>query len=304
MKNALLIIVFFLGLQEAKSQYQHDSIKVDHGYLHYYTKGRGKPVVLLQGNTGSSSYYMRMISDTLNAFQTILVDYQGTGRSRDRKIEPSWINTDQIIEDYELVRQHLKIDQWTLIGHSYGGQHALYYATKYPRKTTKVITIGGVTSDNQSMKYWFDNMYAYQTDEERQQIAALSSDRQMSPVSQKRRIMELFTRAAFFNKEKAKLVSDYYPDEEVEIALNPSYQEVWRGNPDFYTFDFSKELYALKTPIRLIQGRQDPIGEGLSVLLNERAKNSKLAFIEQSSHFPWVEQSEQFYKVLHQFLND
>lgn len=72
----------------------------------------------MQGNTGASSYYMRAVADSLDNYQTILVDFQGTGRSRDRKEDDSWIGIDQIVGDYETVRKHLKIDQWTIIGHS------------------------------------------------------------------------------------------------------------------------------------------------------------------------------------------
>ena len=71
---------------------------------------------------------------------------------------------------------------------------------------------------------------------------------------------------------------------------------------DFYTFDFSKEAYALNIPLRLIHRRQDPVGEGVPVLLNERMKNSKLTFIEKCGHFPWIDQPTEFFKVLRESL--
>lgn len=77
---AALFFLFFLS-QEIIAQYKHDSIKIEHGYLHYYTKGEGKPIVLLQGGPGFSSYYMRAIADSLDGYKTVLVDFEGTGRS-------------------------------------------------------------------------------------------------------------------------------------------------------------------------------------------------------------------------------
>lgn len=50
--KALFTIISLLFVQgvfaQNKNTYKHDSIKIEHGYLHFYTKGKGKPVVLMQ----------------------------------------------------------------------------------------------------------------------------------------------------------------------------------------------------------------------------------------------------------------
>ena len=88
----------------------------------------------------------------------------------------------------------------------------------------------------------------------------------------------------------------------VIIILN--YQNIWLAKSNFFTFDFSKEAYALNIPLRLIYGRQDPVGEGVPVLLNDRMKNSKLTFIEKCGHFPWIDQPEVFFSLLKESLTN
>ena len=132
MKKTLLFLLIAFSFTIAKAQYKHDSIKIDHGYLHYYTRGEGEPLILLQGGPGFSSYYMRAIADSLDGYKTVLVDFEGTGRSQYRKADPSWVSLDNLVGNVELVRKKLGINNWTAIGHSYGGMFELYYAVKHP----------------------------------------------------------------------------------------------------------------------------------------------------------------------------
>ena len=52
-----LLSICLLALTMANAQYTHDSLKTADGYIHYYTKGKGKPVVLLPGGPGYFSYF-------------------------------------------------------------------------------------------------------------------------------------------------------------------------------------------------------------------------------------------------------
>lgn len=300
----LFALFFSFSFIEANAQYKHDSIKIEHGYLHYYTKGEGKPIVLMQGNTGASSYYMRAIADSLKNYRTILVDFQGTGRSKDRVEDASWIGMDQIVGDYETVRKHLCIDQWTIIGHSYGGQHSLYYAVKFQGKVSKIINIGGITTDNLNMKYFYDNVHFNIPDADRQQLAVIMKDSTLTQEQKYNANLVTHMKGWLYKKEALNQFLGYFSPEEMKILSNDKYQSIWRNRLDFFTFDFSKQAYQLNIPLRLIHGRQDPVGESVPVLLNERMKDSKLAFIEHCGHFPWFEQPKDFFQKLKEFLRD
>lgn len=95
-KLIILMTVLALG-QTSFAQYTQDSIKSDKGYLHYFIKGKGKPVVLLQGGPGFSHDYMRGIADSLENYQTILIDYQGTGRSNYNNVDSSRVSNESYL---------------------------------------------------------------------------------------------------------------------------------------------------------------------------------------------------------------
>ncbi len=297
MKN-ILTFIFLLVITTANAQYAHDSLKVDAGYIHYYTKGKGKPIVLLQGGPGYSSYYMRGISDSLSDYRTILIDYQGTGRSQYRKADTTWISYDRIIKDVELVRKHLGIAKWAVLGNSYGSHYTLNYAVKHQEAISRVILSASPGTSNYFLVYYGDNISMRRNPEDVEAMNRLSDSNHNIQMKRRR----LYFKPYFFDTTKSSLVFTV-PEEESRIFFNRDFNQSiysWKG---FSNWDISEEVYALTIPIRIIQGRQDPVN-GTEVQLCERAKDSKLIYIERAGHFPWAEKPIEFFKALRKSLED
>lgn len=303
MKQLYLFIALVISIQYSNAQYTHDSIKIDNGHLHYYTKGEGEPILLLQGGPGYSSYYMRAIADSLTNYRSILIDFEGTGRSQYRKANQDWVSINNMLSNIEQVRQKLNIDSWAIIGHSFGGMLALFYAVNLPDYVDKIISIGGVSTDNKFQEYFEDNLNRKLSNEEIIQInTILSSDLPMNEKMSQYQIA--LTPAYFYDRYKAFELLNSFPAKELQILFNPLLFNAYTSRSDFKTFDISKQVYELDTPINIIHGRQDSLGEEIPILLNERSKNSKLVFIEKCGHFPWAEQQDEFFQTLFAFLQD
>lgn len=302
MKKYLVVFALLLATNWSLAQYLHDSIKTERGYLHYYVTGKGKPIVHLQGGPGFSSYYMRGIADSLPGYQNILIDYQGTGRSQYQPADSSWVNIDNIIDDVELVRKKLNIGSWTALGHSYGGMFALHYAVKFPKYVNKVITVGGAGTNNRFQIYFSDNLHAKLTEAELLRDNQLMQDTTGSDKDNFYEGTLLHMPGYFYDRKKIDAFMNSFPDEEMKRLMNPDFMSAYTSSPDFMKYDIGSKVYALELPVRLIQGRQDPVGEAVPVLINERSKNSKLYFVEQTSHFPWIEQPQDFFKILLEYL--
>lgn len=301
MKNLIASIVILFASISLNAQYKHDSIKIEHGYLHYYTKGKGEPIVFLQGGPGFSSYYMRAIADSLSDYKTILIDFEGTGRSQYRKVDTSWVSMDNTISNIELVRKKLGITDWIVLGHSYGGMLALHYAVKFPKIVTKVITIAGAMTDNKFQKYYSTNLNSRFTPEDLKTIKEIRS----SSLSDNEKFIKetlVMTNAIFLDRSKAHKFISFLPEEELNMVMNLQFFNSMYQSME--KLDIGNDVYQLNTPIRIIQGRQDALGEALPVLLNERSKNSKLFFVERAAHAPWAEQPAIFFKVLKEYLKN
>lgn len=90
----------------------------------------GEPVLVLHGGPGGgSSPGLRRFFDPTH-YRIILFDQRGAGRSRPlASIEDN--STDHLIEDIEVIRDHLKIDRWSVVGGSWGVTLALTYALRH-----------------------------------------------------------------------------------------------------------------------------------------------------------------------------
>src|SRR5690606_14941870 len=115
--------------------------------LSYRTFGNGKPLLIINGGPGMNSDGFVPLAEKLSANHRVIVyDQRGTGKSTLVKIDASTITMDLMIQHIEALRQHLKIEKWIVLGHSFGGMLASYYATIHPNRIEKLIlsSSGGV----------------------------------------------------------------------------------------------------------------------------------------------------------------
>lgn len=296
-KGLFLVIFSFFGFT-AYAQYREDSIKLKEGYLHYYVKGQGKPVVLLQGGPGFSSFYMRNIADSLEGYKCILIDYEGTGKSQYRIPDTSWVSPEKVIADIELVRQKLNIESWAIIGHSYGTHFSLYYGIKYPLRVRKIILVSSIGTNNQFQRYANDNAMVRLTADDVAELNKIDADTLADPVEKEFRLERVLLKSYFFDKSKIASFLNDVPSAEKARNFSNSFFNAYMDNPGFWKWDISTKAYALNKPIRIIQGRQDFLTDGKQELLNLRLKQSRIYFIERSGHFPWVEKPKEFFSIL------
>jgi len=67
-------------------------------------------------------------------------------------------------------------------------------------------------------------------------------------------------------------------------------------------YDIRPKLRTITAPVLLLQGRQDLAGEANICEAHSLISNSTLAFIDKCGHMPWLEQPEQTWKIVDEFL--
>jgi proline iminopeptidase len=118
---------------------------------------RGKPAVVAHGGpgSGSSTWDRRLFDPT--AYRIVLFDQRGCGRSTPHASEPDidlTTNTTQdLIADMELLREHLDVERWLVLGGSWGSTLALAYAETHPDRVTEMI-LWGVTTGRRAEADW------------------------------------------------------------------------------------------------------------------------------------------------------
>ncbi len=126
--------------------YEHGMLDVGDGnHVYWETCGNpaGKPALVLHGGPGSGAGpSWRRLFDP-EAYRIVLFDQRGCGRSTPDAADPRTSldtnTTSRLIADTELLRQHLGIDKWLVIGGSWGVTLALAYAEQHPGRVSELV---------------------------------------------------------------------------------------------------------------------------------------------------------------------
>lgn len=303
LRNAITVLALFICCSTF-GQYKHDSVKREHGYIHYYTKGKGEAIVLLQGGPGFSSYYMRSIADSLNNNLCVLIDYEGTGRSQNRKPDSSWVSPEKIVSDIEQVRKKAGITKWTVLGHSYGTHVGLLYSSQYPSVINKIVLLAFIGTNNHFQRYAGDNIMARLSETDLEGLEKIEKDTLLNSIDREFKTQSILLKAYFFDRSKVVPFLKSVPTEESLFYYNDLFNYAYWSNPNYWKWDISNEALGLDKPIRIIQGRQDFVNDGNQSLFDSKARNSKLYYIEQSGHFTWIEKPAKFFAILRKILEE
>ena len=108
--------------------------------LHVETLGSrdGVPAVFLHGGPGSGCQPAhRKLFDPALHF-AVLFDQRGAGRSTPHGSRTA-NTTAHLVADMELIREHLAIERWLLVGGSWGSTLALAYAETHPDRVSGIV---------------------------------------------------------------------------------------------------------------------------------------------------------------------
>lgn len=124
--------------------YAQGRLAVSGGHEIYYElcgNPHGKPALLVHGGPGGgSNATMRRYHDP-SRYHIILFDQRGCGRSTPHaSLEHN--TTWDLVEDMERLRRHLGVDQWQLLGGSWGSTLSLVYAETHPERVSELILRG------------------------------------------------------------------------------------------------------------------------------------------------------------------
>ena len=112
------------------------------------------------------------------AYRVVLFDQRGCGRSRPHASSPetelSEDTTDSLIADIELLRVHLDVERWLVLGGSWGSALALAYAERFPTRVRALILFGVTTGRREEFDWLFrDGLGAFFPEEWRMTPAIL-----------------------------------------------------------------------------------------------------------------------------------
>lgn len=125
--------------------------------LYWETVGdpHGPPAVYLHGGPGSGA--SEQARRYFTGHRGVLMDQRGAGRSRPSAADPGTSlesnTTQHLVADLELLREHLGIDRWTVVGVSWGVTLGLVYAQTHPDRVDAMV-LAAVTAGTRREIQW------------------------------------------------------------------------------------------------------------------------------------------------------
>lgn len=105
--------------------------------LHHKKIGSGPAVVLLHGYLSSSSYWRDVAADVSRDHTVIAIDLLGFGGSP--KPSDATYTAEEQVSAIHATLAHLKVNHFTLVGHSMGAVIAAYYTKTHPEQVTQQL---------------------------------------------------------------------------------------------------------------------------------------------------------------------
>ncbi len=299
-KNIFSLYVFLCFTCTSLTQVETGHVKIKDGTLHYRIYGKGKPLLFMNGGPGFSSKGYEMVAKQLeNNRQVILFDPRGTGNSSLYDNNSLTINIRKMVDDIEKLRIHLNIEKLDIMGHSFGGVYAMYYAAKYPERINKIVctaTLGPNKKrfdDIPKFKEVADSLLLPREKEFKAELKNTKGDERY------RTQLAIRARNYVHRKENIPFAIDwFYTQADFTRGV---YRLVYKS---IRNRGIKKKLKKFEQPVLIIYPEHDFILKKASLTLHGTLPNSKWVSIPNCGHFLWKEEPQKTKDIILEFLDD
>ena len=257
--------------------------------VYYEISGSGDPCIYLHGGPGYWSKSFQIFAQGLleGDLQMVYLDQRGCGRSEHSLSQDYSLK--RLIMDIEELRIGLGIEEWYVMGHSFGGILAVNYAAQFPERTKGVI-LANVTL----------NMYDSFEHQINRGLEILQEQRDVFPSEPLKDYMELVYSTLLKLIEKGVYYRFQYEDMEKkkevdildkELRTDPYFQKKIFSSAEYFQ-NFTELTEEIQKPILIIAGKSDH-AVGPHHHLSFRSKNAKIYSIN-GGHHPYIENQKEF----------
>ncbi|MDH7447491.1 alpha/beta fold hydrolase [Aquimarina sp. 2201CG14-23] len=268
--------------------------------IYYETFGEGDPLLIINGGPGMNSRGFRAIATLLSKnHQTIIYDQRGTGDSSLKSVSSETITMDLMIEDIEKLRKYLRLENWTVMGHSFGGILASYYTSKHPNRINKLILSASGGLDLELLNYVGQNIADKLSKEETKNLQKWTQKINQGDTTYTARL------------QRGKALAPAYVVDKTHVPTiaerltqgNSTINMLVFQNLRSIKYDCTEVLKSFQKPVLIIQGKQDIIDQKTAIKAHQIFPNSTLVLLDECGHYGWLDKKEEYLSEIYTFLN-
>jgi len=280
------------------------NIKVDGYNIVSYSYGKGENVLfLLNGGPGLPCDYLRdpHIHLVEEGYRIVAFDQLGCGNS-DRPEDVSLWNITRYVEEVETVRKELGIVNFHLLGQSWGGWLSIEYALTYPDEIRSLI-LANTCGDLQHLTTELNRMREALGSET---VAMMLHHEAMGTIDHP----EYQAAITILNYRHVCRLKEWPSSLLASVDdWNMGPYGTMQGPNEFLYIGNLKDwnripdMDSLEMPTLIITGTHDEIGPACASRMNNVLPNSEVVVFHNSSHVPFYEEPDLYFKELQIFLS-
>ncbi|WP_090825821.1 proline iminopeptidase-family hydrolase [Paenibacillus sp. yr247] len=280
-------------------------IDVPGGRVWYIRVGSGNktPLVVLHGGPGNTHDPLKAVLQALaDERSVIFYDQLGSGNS-DRPTDPSLWRTERFVEELACVRRALDLKEVHLLGHSWGTMLAASYLIEREPSGVRSVIFSSPCLSAERWKKDADYLLA-NLPEDVQRIIARNEEQGTTDSEEYQEAVK-----AYYNRHVCRL--DPWPSVIVQSrpkANKQVYMTMW-GPSEFCptgnlkTYDCTPQLHKIDMPSLFVCGRYDEAAPESTQYYQSIVPGSELHIFENSSHVSYLEETDEFVKIIRGFLS-
>jgi proline-specific peptidase len=273
-------------------------VTIDDTRLWVVERGSGSPVIVLHGGPGLDHHEFGDYLDPLaDAHRLLLVDQRSQGRS-DPAPAQTW-TLERMAQDVIMLALALGLDEYDVLGHSYGAFVALQNAVDYPGIARRTIVSSGIASSRFLLDV-DDELARFGTPELRARVVR-AWEREATVATQEEfgEVMRDQWPFHFADPEDPRI------DDYVKRSAGVYAPDVLRhfATAEYGGIEVESRLGEVPSPVLVLAGRHDrvctvPASEAIAGGIPA----AELHIFEESGHMTFVEQQEEYLEVVRAFL--
>lgn len=291
----LFFLLFLLPFTLLSQDYRE--VWVDHDGISHYVRifGEGEPILLINGGPGMNSNGFEGLASTLaESYQVILYDQRGTGKSVMENPTPESLTLNAMAADIEMIRVALEIDEWVVMGQSFGGILAYTYASRYPTRIRGMIQScsGGMDLSIRGNVLIQDRLTEMQRDSLSYYQNLINTGHEEYVVKRRK----FLAYAYVYNDDHAPAIAARLAEADLEIN-----GMVW-NNMITNEYDVKQEMLSFQPPVLILHGEFDVVDISLAETAHAVLPESTLRVVPNSGHYGWVENPDFYFSEIYAFL--
>ena len=298
-KTASILLLVSLLLANLLTGQESRYFETEEGTVHYRVFGSGYPMLIINGGPGLDCEGFTPVAELFSDhYTTILFDQRGTGQSKLNRVDNTTVTLDRMASDIEALRKHLGFEQWAVLGHSFGGFLAQYYASNYPESVTCMVLSGSGGIDLDILNYVSANINIRLSKEEQESIRYWNNEIKNGDTSHHAKLekMTALASAYLYNKDYVPVLA-----ERLTQGNNQVHDLVFEDLKRI-PYDCKESLKNFIQPVLIIQGRQDIVGSETAYKAHSVLPNSTIVLLNECVHYGWLDQPEQYKAEVEKFL--